>query len=137
MFETPENFMMLSGLDPSNRWVEMSKLVPLDMIEEKLARPPKNMALYAQQCREVRRSVCERNEVEGNFGTGKRYYGLDGLTARLKDTSETQIQIHMIVLTMNLWKKMKSSFDLFLGLLNLNLLCLTNNRINDYTLNEV
>ena len=77
----------------------------------KLGRPPKDKALYAQQCRDERRESGERNVVEGKFGTGKRCYGMDRLTARLKDTSETQI--HMIVLTMNLWKKMKSSFAQF------------------------
>lgn len=57
-----------------------------------------------------RRESGERNEVEGKFGTGKRVYGLGRLTARLQDTCETQI--HMIILTMNLLKKMKSSFGL-------------------------
>ena len=77
----------------------------------KLGRPPKDEELYAQQCRDERREAGERNEVEGKFGTGKRCYGLGRLTARLKGTSETQI--HMIILTMNLWKKMKSSFMQF------------------------
>ena len=89
----------------------------------KLGRPPKDKALYAQQCRDERKEAGERNEVEGKFGTGKRCYGLDRLTARLKDTSETQI--HMIVLTMNLWKKMKSSFAIFFKLLFLQRLCNT------------
>ena len=89
----------------------------------KLGRPPKDKALYAQQCRDERREAGERNEVEGKFGTGKRCYGLNRLTARLKDTSETQI--HMIVLTMNLWKKMKSSFATFFKLLFLQRFCNT------------
>jgi hypothetical protein len=89
----------------------------------KLGRPPKDKALYAQQCRDERREAGERNEVEGKFGTGKRCYGLDRLTARLKDTSETQI--HMIVMTMNLWKKMKSSFATFFKLLFLRRFCST------------
>lgn len=71
----------------------------------KLGRPPKDKALYTQQCQDERREAGERNEVEGKFGTGKRCYGLDRLTARLQNTSEPQI--HMIVLTMNLWNKMK------------------------------
>ena len=77
----------------------------------KLGRPPKDKVLYAQQCRDERRESGERNEVEGKFGTGKRCYGLDRITARLQATCETQI--HMIVLTMNLWKKMKPSFAQF------------------------
>lgn len=84
------------------------KLKGIHMNGPKLGRPPKDKALYAQQCHDERREAGERNEVEGKFGTGKRCYGLDRLTARLKATGETQI--HMIVLTMNLWKKMKSSF---------------------------
>jgi transposase, IS5 family len=83
----------------------------ISMSGPKLGRPPKDKALYEHQCRDERREAGERNEIEGKFGTGKRCYGLDRLTARLKDTSETQI--HMIVLTMNLWKKLKSSFSHF------------------------
>jgi len=71
-----------------------------------LGRPPKDKTLYAQQCRDERRESGERNEVEGKFGTGKRCYGLDRLTTRLQTTCETQI--HIIFLTMNLWKRMKS-----------------------------
>ncbi len=74
----------------------------------RLGRPPKDKELYAQQCRDERREAGERNEVEGKFGTGKRCYGMNRLSSRLQDTCATQI--HMIVLTMNLWKKMKSSF---------------------------
>lgn len=95
----------------------------------KLGRPPKDKALYAQQCCDERKEAGERNEVEGKFGTGKRCYGLNRLTARLKDTSETQI--HMIVLTMNLWKKMKSSFALFCERLGLHDLWLMNVRMDD------
>lgn len=77
----------------------------IHMSGPKLGRPPKDKALYAQQCRDERKEAGERNEVEGKFGTGKRCYGLDRLTARLQTTCETQI--HMIVLTMNLWKRMR------------------------------
>ena len=72
----------------------------------KLGRPPKDKTLYAQQCRDERREAGERNEVEGKFGIGKRCYGLDRLTTHLQATCETQI--HMIVLTMNLWKRLKT-----------------------------
>ena len=85
----------------------------IHMSGPKLGRPPKDKALYAQQCRDECREAGERNEVEGKFGTGKRCYGLDRLTSRLQVTCETQI--HMIVLTMNLWKKMKASFAQFLN----------------------
>ena len=38
MFEAPENFLMLTGLDQNNRWVRMSKLIPWDIVEKKYAR---------------------------------------------------------------------------------------------------
>lgn len=72
----------------------------------KLGRPPKDRAIYAQQCAVERLESGERNIVEGTFGTGKRSYGLDRLTARLQTTCETQI--HLAFLTMNLWKRLKS-----------------------------
>lgn len=100
------------------------KLKSIHMNGPKLGRPPKDKALYAQQCSDERREAGERNEVEGKFGTGKRCYGLNRLTAKLKNTSETQI--HMIVLTMNLWKKMKSSFAQFCKWLGLRGLPLMN-----------
>ena len=80
----------------------------------KLGRPPNDKALYAQQCRDERREAGERNEVEGKFGTGKRCYGLDRLTSHLQATCETQI--YMIVLTMNLWKRLKTFLCQFGGL---------------------
>ncbi len=92
--------------------LQYCKKYNIHMSGPKLGRPPKDKALYAQQCRDERREAGERNEVEGKFGTGKRCYGMDRLTARLQNTSETQI--HMIVLTMNLLKRMKSSFAQFL-----------------------
>ncbi len=77
----------------------------------RLGRPPKDKVLYTQQCGDERREAGERNEVEGKFGTGKRCYSLDRLTSRLQATCETQI--HMIVLTMNLWKQLKRSLRQF------------------------
>lgn len=77
----------------------------------RLGRPPKDRELYELQCRAEREEAGERNEVEGKFGTGKRCYGLGRLTSRLQNTCETQI--HMIILTMNLMKKMNSSFARF------------------------
>ena len=38
IFEEPENFLMLTGLDPNNRWVRISKLIPWDMVEKKYAK---------------------------------------------------------------------------------------------------
>lgn len=38
MFEKPEAFIMSTELDPNNRWVRMSKLIPWDLVEEKYAK---------------------------------------------------------------------------------------------------
>jgi IS5 family transposase len=48
---------------------------------------------------------CERNEVEGKFGTGKRKYTLDCIMAKLKETSESMIILNLLV--MNLDKKLR------------------------------
>lgn len=81
----------------------------------KLGRPTKDKELYAQQCRQEKMESGERNAVEGEFGTGKRNYGLNRLTARLKETSETQI--HLIFMVMNLWKRLRLLPSLFLNFL--------------------
>jgi IS5 family transposase len=71
----------------------------------KLGRPPKDKALYRAQKDEERRESGERNAVEGGFGVGKRRYGMGLVKERLKETSE--IAIHICILTMNLWKRLK------------------------------
>lgn len=48
---------------------------------------------------------CERNEVEGKFGTGKRKYTLDCIMAKLKETSESTIILNLLV--MNLDKRLQ------------------------------
>jgi len=47
----------------------------------------------------------ERNDVEGELGNGKRRYTLDRIMMRLQETCETQI--HMVFLSMNLWKRLR------------------------------
>lgn len=44
---------------------------------------------------------CERNEVEGKFGTGKRKYTLDCIMAKLKETSETMIILNLLVMNLD------------------------------------
>lgn len=34
MFETPKTFMLMAEMNPDNRWIKMSKLIPWDMVEE-------------------------------------------------------------------------------------------------------
>jgi len=44
---------------------------------------------------------CERNEVEGKFGTGKRKYTLDRIMAKLRETSESTIILNLLVLNLD------------------------------------
>jgi len=54
-----------------------------------------------------------RNPIEGKFGEGKRRYGMARIMARLAETSETTIGI--LVLVMNLEKKLRLLLDLFVN----------------------
>jgi hypothetical protein len=61
--------------------------------------------------RQIYQDSCERNEVEGLFGTGKRKYALDRIMAKLRETSETMILLNLVVL--NLEKKPRLLFQIF------------------------
>lgn len=50
--------------------------------------------------RELRRSVGERNCVEGKFGQAKRWYGRGNLHAKLQTTSESMIGAIVVVLNL-------------------------------------
>jgi IS5 family transposase len=54
---------------------------------------------------QVYQDSCERNEVEGKFGTGKRKYTLDCIMAKLQETSESVIILNLLV--MNLDKRLR------------------------------
>jgi hypothetical protein len=71
-----------------------------------LGRPPKNQA--ANKKIEYQDS-CDRNSVEGKFGEGKRGYGLSRIMAKRSDTSETSIQMNLIV--MNLSQRLREEFQ--------------------------
>ena len=71
----------------------------------KLGRPPKDKELYRQQLLEERLESGERSAIESSFGVGKRRYGLNLVMERLQETSE--VTIHVCVLTMNLWKRLR------------------------------
>jgi len=71
----------------------------------KLGRPPKDKELYHQQLLEERLESGERSAIESSFGVGKRRYGLNLVMERLQETSE--VTIHVCVLTMNLWKRLR------------------------------
>lgn len=70
-----------------------------------LGRPPKDKTHYREQCRKEREEAGERNCVEGSYGTVKTVYGLDNVMMKLRHSSE--VDIHMSVLSMNLWKMVK------------------------------
>jgi IS5 family transposase len=79
----------------------------------RLGRPKKNEVRGSN--RQAYLDSCERNAVEGEFGTGKRRYGLDRIMAHLKDTSECVIAMHFFI--MNMEHKLRLLFVRFLRVL--------------------
>lgn len=67
-----------------------------------LGRPPKNAEVSREAKRQEYQDICERNAIEGKFGTGKTAYGLGRIAARLPHTSRCVIGIAL--LTMNLMR---------------------------------
>jgi hypothetical protein len=72
----------------------------------RLGRPPKDLALYRTQCRQEKAEAGERSAIECTFGVGKRRYSLGYITTKLQHTSE--IAIHLVFLSMNLQKRLRS-----------------------------
>jgi hypothetical protein len=77
----------------------------------KLGRPPKDLSLYRCQCKLERQEASERNAIECTFGVGKRRYSLGYITTKLQHTSE--VAIHLVFLSMNLQKRLRSLFAVF------------------------
>jgi len=77
----------------------------------KLGRPPKDLTLYREQCRQEREESAERNAIECTFGVGKRRYALGHITMKLQHTSE--VAIHLVFLSMNLQKRLRSLLCFF------------------------
>jgi hypothetical protein len=92
--------------------LDYCKRHPSRMSGPKLGRPPKDKALYLEQLRIERQESGERSAIECTFGVGKRRYSLGCVMTRLMHTSE--VSIHVTVLTMNLFRKLRLSFFLFL-----------------------
>ena len=65
-----------------------------------LGKPPKNQNLTRQLKNQEYHDSCDRNAVEGTFGTGKTSYGLGRISVRLKET--TCCVIGVALLLMNL-----------------------------------
>jgi hypothetical protein len=60
--------------------------------------------------RQAYEDSCIRNAVEGEFGVGKRKYGLDRIMAKLRETSEAVIGMHFLV--MNMERRLRLLFAL-------------------------
>jgi len=79
----------------------------------RLGRPPKDLVLYRAQCRQEKAEAGERNAIECTFGVGKRRYSLGCITTKLQHTSE--VAIHLVFLSMNLQKRLRSLLYAFLS----------------------
>lgn len=79
-----------------------------------LGRPTKDQELLRKQERQERRDMGMRNAVEGKFGEGKRFYGMDRVMAHLQETTETVIAMQLLV--MNLEKRLRLLFIHFFKL---------------------
>jgi hypothetical protein len=65
-----------------------------------LGRPPKSAEISREAKRQEYQDICDRNAVEGKFGTGKTAYGLGRIAARLPDTSRCIIGIALLVMNL-------------------------------------
>ena len=77
-----------------------------------LGKPPKDRKLSRLAQKQEYQDICDRNEVEGVFGTGKTAYGLGRISARLENTFCCVIGVALLL--MNLMKGLRSLFRLFL-----------------------
>lgn len=76
----------------------------------KLGRP--NQETAAEEKLQEYKDSGLRNSVEAKFGEGKRFYGLDRIMSKLKETAETEIMLQFVV--MNLEQKLRILFCKFL-----------------------
>ena len=82
----------------------------------KLGKPPTDDTLRRQQLKEEWLESGERGEIERDFGVGKRRYSLGRIMMKLRDTSE--VAVRMVVLAMNLWRKLRLLLQLLWNLLH-------------------
>ena len=76
-----------------------------------LGKPPKDPDLSRQSKRQEYQDNCDRNIVEGVFGTAKTAYGLDRLMARLQETAVCVIGVALLL--SNLSKSLRAALALF------------------------
>lgn len=81
----------------------------------KLGKPPTDEAIRRQQLKEEWQESGERGEIEREFGVGKRRYSLGRVMMKLRDTSEVAVRV--VVLAMNLWRKLRLLLQLLWNLL--------------------
>ena len=72
-----------------------------------LGKPLKDQNLSRQLKKQEYQDSCDRNVVEGLFGTGKTAYGLGRISVRLEDT--TRCVIGVALLLGNLMKRLRLS----------------------------
>jgi hypothetical protein len=92
----------------------------------RLGRP--NIAEYEEQREQAYRDNCNRNIVEGRYGTGKRRYGLDLIMSTLSITAETEAAMNILV--MNVAHLMRAFLRLFFKWLSGSL------QVRDITINN-
>ena len=71
----------------------------------KLGKPPSDPVLRREQRKQEWLESGERGEIERDFGVGKRRYSLGCIVTKLQHTSEVAVRV--VVLTMNLKKKLR------------------------------
>ena len=76
-----------------------------------LGKPPENPTLSRQAKKQEYQDSCDRNIVEGTFGTAKTAYGLARVMARLPETTFCLIGVALLLL--NLTKSLRLAFALF------------------------
>lgn len=77
----------------------------------KLGRRTTDETAYREEKRIEWLESGERGEIERDFGVGKRRYSLGCIMTKLRHTSE--VAAGVVVLTMNLWRKLRLLFILF------------------------
>lgn len=70
----------------------------------RLGRPPKN---DQEDKKQAYSDLCERNTIEGRFGTAKQSYGMGRIKARLKSLRDGH---HLSVIVLNLRKRLAAFF---------------------------
>ncbi len=76
-----------------------------------LGKPPKDQNLSRQTKKQEYQDSCDRNAVEGVFGTGKTAYGLARVMARLRETTCCVIGVALLLL--NLTRSLRAALCFF------------------------